>query len=196
MKAAGRMLPIFGFIVMVSSLYAGPGPYAPSKPLPRKGESLTIEEIVAGFSAPTTETIDSIFSLFSNTYTWSLPSDVTVKLWEGIGKWPGSYPLALQVFRNGKCVAAERLDFPADSRMTGLVAFSHHNAFVLNLTCKHRHNDYESKCAFSVAWPGLRIVNGGPVISDDVILRKRQDGQIHESEPGAAGQTATRSESK
>lgn len=190
------MLPVFGLIVMVSPLYAGSGPFSPSKPHLRKGDSLTIEEIVAGSSSPTTETIDSIFSLFSNTYTWNLPSDVTVKLWEGVGKWPGSYPLALQVFQNGKCVAAERLDFPADSKMTGLVAFSHHNAFVLNLTCKHRHNDYESKCAFSVARLGLRIVSGGPVISDDVILRKRQAGEIYEAEPVGADQPTTAPKSK
>ena len=196
MKAARRILPIFGLIVIVSSLHAGPGPYGPSKPHPRNGDSLTIEEIVAGLSEPTTDTIDSIFSLFSNTYTWNLPSDVTVKLWEGYGHRPGSYPLALQVFHNGKCVAAEKLDFPADSKMTSLVAFSHHNAFVLNLTCKHRHNDYESKCAFSVARLGLRIVNGGPVISDDVISRKRQAGQIHEAEPVGADQPTTAPKSK
>lgn len=199
MKTTIRMLPVFSLILMVSPSYAGPGPYAPSKPskpLLRKGYSLTIEEIVAGSSAPTTETIDSIFSLFNNTYTWNLHSDVSVKLWEGVGKWPGSYPLALQVFKNGKCIAAERLDFPASSRMTSVVAFSHHDAFVLNLTCKHRHNDYETKCAFSVALLGLRIVNGGPVISDDVVLRMRQAGRIHEAEQNAAGQSATPRESK
>ncbi|MEO0413697.1 MAG: hypothetical protein AAF226_01945, partial [Verrucomicrobiota bacterium] len=90
--------------------------------------------------------------------------------------------LALQVFHEGKLVSAEKLDFPASAKKVSLVAFSHHNRFVMNLTCAHRHEDYESQYAFSVDMFKLRIVNGGPVISEEVVEQKKQEGKILQSE--------------
>ena len=95
MKATKSILAVvgIGFHVLLLNGYAGPGPCLPSEQYPRNGDSLTIEEIKAGASEPTTKTVDSTFSLYNNTHTWNLTSDTTVKLWEGVGKWPGSFPL-------------------------------------------------------------------------------------------------------
>lgn len=183
------------FSLLATQLCAGPKGFGPSEATPRLSNSLTIEEILRGDLEPTTDSIDSIFSLFDNTHTWKPKPETEIKLWQGLGKWPGHYPLALQVFNRGQLVAAEKLDFPAASKLLDVVAFSHSNMFVLNLTCRHRHEDYESKCAFSVGF-GSRIINGGPVISDDILARKKAASAVYVAEPTAAGQPATSRESK
>ncbi len=180
---------IFGIcsLLLVSQLNAGPKGYpssgpSSSAPIIRNADLLTIEEVIEGATEPTAKIVTSIFSLYKNTHTWNPSPDVKVKLWEGIGKWPGRFPLALQVFYKGDCVRAERLDFPGSSKMIDVVAFQHHGMFVMNLSCEHRHDDYESKCAFSVVYLGMRIINGGPVISDDTFHQKRESGRVYEAE--------------
>ena len=158
-----RHLIIFGLLSLSSLIASGEPPENPSEVHRWKSEVLT------GKRLEKPPEPHSIFDFFTLTHEWEGVGDTRLRIWKGVGMWPGKFPVIAQLCdQHGNVLSAEELELPA-ARPVRCWAFHRMGShIVVNIECQHRHHPETGVYPFRVTMSN-KVVNGGPVISSEVL---------------------------
>ena len=132
-------------------------------------------DVLLGAKSPDPKNrVGGIFDIFWQTHEWEGVGGIRVRIWEGGGKWPGRFPVLVQIWSaDGKLLDAAELELPA-ARPTRCWAFLQMGShMVINLECKHRFHEEEAIYAFRVGMND-RWVPGGPAMAFDTANATRR----------------------
>jgi len=142
-------------------------------------------EVEAGKTEHRKENELGALDRFQMTHCWRNDrSDTTntyeVRMWEGIGMWPGDFPIILQVFDGkGNFVRVDEITINS-ARPTDAWTFYNGWDFVLNVRCEHRFSENPAIYAFRLHGDSA-AKEGGPVTEKAMLEKSKRlvtDGVI------------------